>query len=69
MLGPPILNFNGGGFSGVNPPDTVGDIGPVHYIQTINFGSGSEIRIYDKARDPGVGSHRHGLPGRARAVQ
>lgn len=48
VLGPPILNFNGGGFSGVNPPDTVGDVGPLHYIQTINFGSGSQIRIYDK---------------------
>jgi hypothetical protein len=49
VLGPPILNFNGGGFSGVNPPDTVGDIGLNHYIQLINFGSGSQMRIYDKA--------------------
>jgi len=48
-IGPPILNFNGGGFSGVNPPDTVGDIGLNHYIQLINFGSGSQMRIYDKA--------------------
>lgn len=44
----PILNFDGGGFSGVNPPDTVGDVGPDHYIQMINFSGGSEVRIYDK---------------------
>jgi hypothetical protein len=49
VLGPPILNFDGGAFTGVSPPDTVGDIGPVHYIQAINHGSGSQIRIYDKA--------------------
>ena len=49
VIGPPILNFNGGGFSGVNPPDTVGDVGQDHYIQLINFGSGTQMRIYDKA--------------------
>lgn len=48
VIGPPILNFNGGGFSGVNPPDTVGDIGLNHYIQLINFSSGTQMRIYDK---------------------
>jgi hypothetical protein len=48
VIGPPILNFNGGGFSGVNPPDTVGDVGPIHYIQLINFSSGTQMRIYDK---------------------
>jgi hypothetical protein len=49
VIGPPILNFDGGGFSGVNPPDTVGDIGLNHYIQLINFSSGTQMRIYDKA--------------------
>jgi hypothetical protein len=44
----PILNFEGlakadGG--GWTPPDTNGDIGPNHYIQTVNIGLG----IYDKA--------------------
>jgi len=48
MIGPPVLNFNGGGFSAVNPPDTVGEIGTSHYIQLINFGSGTQMRIYDK---------------------
>ena len=32
----PILNFAGQGFTGVNPPDTVGDVGLDHYIQAIN---------------------------------
>jgi hypothetical protein len=49
VLGPPILNFNGGAFTGVSPPDTVGDIGANHYIQAINHSSGSQIRIFDKA--------------------
>lgn len=48
-IGPPILNFNGGGFSGVTPPDTVGDVGPNHYVQLINFNSGTQIRVYDKS--------------------
>src|SRR5262245_13097081 len=38
VIGPPILNFNGGGFTGVVPPDTVGDVGLNHYIQVINAG-------------------------------
>ena len=48
-IGAPILNFIGGPFSGVNPPDTVGDAGPAHYVQLINFTGGSEIRVYNKA--------------------
>ena len=49
VIGPPLLNFDGGGFSAVNPPDTVGDVGLNHYIQLINFGSGTQMRIYNKA--------------------
>jgi hypothetical protein len=49
VLGPPTVNINGGGFSGVNPPDTVGDVGLTQYVQLINFNSGSQIRVYDKA--------------------
>jgi hypothetical protein len=45
----PSRNFAGLGYSGVNPPDTVGDVGPNHYIQSINSGSGSQVRIWDKA--------------------
>jgi len=42
-------NFEGQGFSGVNPPDTVGDVGPNHYVQMINDSAGATVRIYDKA--------------------
>lgn len=48
-IGAPVLNFNGGGFSGVNPPDTVGDVGLTQYVQMINFSGGSQIRVYDKS--------------------
>lgn len=43
------LNFNGQGFSGVNPPDTVGDVGPGHYIQMINGGGGALVTVHDKS--------------------
>ena len=42
-------NFPGQGYSGVNPPDTVGEAGPNHYIQMINDSSGTRVAIYDKA--------------------
>ncbi|MFB9067280.1 proprotein convertase P-domain-containing protein [Pseudofulvimonas gallinarii] len=48
VFGTPDLNFAGGGFSGVNPPDTVGVVGPNHYLQAINGSSGTQVRIYDK---------------------
>lgn len=45
----PALNFNGQGFSGVNPPDTTGDVGKDYYIQMINTGAGSGVVIYNKS--------------------
>ena len=45
----PSRSFPGGGYTGVNPPDTVGDVGPAHYIQLINSGGGAVVRIWDKA--------------------
>ena len=48
-FGTPDLNFPGQGFTGVNPPDTVGDIGPSYYIQMINGSGGSILTIYDKS--------------------
>ena len=45
---PPTSNFEGldfNNFGNGHPPDTVGDVGPNHYIQAIN----SSIGIYDKA--------------------
>jgi hypothetical protein len=48
-FGVPLLNLPGQGFTGVNPPDTVGDVGPSHYIQGINASGGTRVVIYDKA--------------------
>jgi hypothetical protein len=45
----PSRSFNGIGFTGVNPPDPTGAVGPNHYIQSINGGSGARVRIFDKA--------------------
>lgn len=39
------INMDGQGFSGATPPDTVGDVGPDHYVQAVNA---SRIAIYDK---------------------
>ncbi|MFZ2360857.1 MAG: carboxypeptidase regulatory-like domain-containing protein [Anaerolineae bacterium] len=47
-FGTPLLNFNGQGFTSVNPPDTVGDVGPNHYIQMINNSSSSRVTAYNK---------------------
>ncbi len=40
--------FEGSGYTGVNPPDTTGDVGLDYYIQSINGSSGSIFTIYDK---------------------
>lgn len=53
LIPSPVVNFEGQGnltdnllFGGISvPPDTVGDVGPEHYVQTVN----TTIRIYDKA--------------------
>jgi hypothetical protein len=41
----PLANFEGIPASGFLPPDTVGDVGPNHYIQAVNI----RFAIYDKA--------------------
>jgi hypothetical protein len=48
-FGAPLLNFNGQGFSSVNPPDTIGEVGPNHYVQMINGSGGTRVTIYDKS--------------------
>ena len=53
-FGAPDRNFDGQGFSGVDPPDTVGDVGPNHYVQMINDSGGATVRIYDKTPNPNV---------------
>lgn len=44
----PDLNLAGQGFTGVNPPDTVGDVGAAYYIQMINASGGAVFRVHDK---------------------
>lgn len=44
----PILNQDGQGFTGVNPPDPVSDIGKNYIIQSINGGGGALFEILDK---------------------
>ena len=50
----PTRNVPGMGYTNVNPPDTVGDIGPNYYVQSINTGGGADVRIWDKATPPNV---------------
>jgi hypothetical protein len=44
----PAINVAGSGFSGVNPSDTVGDVGNDHYIQIINNNVSSRVLILNK---------------------
>lgn len=41
----PTLNFDGIGYTGSVPPDTIGDVGPNHYVQAVN----ASFAIYDKS--------------------
>jgi len=45
----PLINIAGQNYTGVNPPDTVGDVGPNHYIQMVNSGGGASVTIYNKS--------------------
>src|SRR5262245_4518301 len=46
---PPLLTFDGissaESFCGCEPPDTIGDVGPNHYVETNN----SSIKVFDKS--------------------
>jgi PKD repeat protein len=44
-----VQNFDGIGFTGVNPPDPSGDVGINYYIQSINGSSGSTFNVYNKS--------------------
>ena len=52
---PPTVSFDGIGFPGGTcncaPPDCNGDVGPNHYVQTVN----SAFRVWDKAGNPLTG--------------
>lgn len=67
-FGTPDLNFAGGGFSGVNPPDTVGVVGPAHYLQAINGSGGTQVRIYDKTTGAQVANFVMGSLGSAQCA-
>ena len=45
----PALSFDGIPYTGVVPPDPVGDVGPNHYVQMVNSGLGAHFAVYDKA--------------------
>ena len=40
------VNVAGTSYTGATPPDTVGDVGPAHYVQAVNF---TRIAIFDKS--------------------
>ena len=48
----PLLTFGGtgnpAGCGGCSPPDTVGDVGPHHYVQMVNA---TKVAVYDKTGD------------------
>jgi hypothetical protein len=44
---PPVAGFAGQGYSGVSPPDPVGDVGRGHFIQAVNSSNGATITVYD----------------------
>lgn len=44
----PLLNFDGQPYGFVNPPDTVGAVGLLHYVQMVNDSDGAAVAIYDK---------------------
>jgi len=49
---PPLLTFDGSNYAnsacGCYPPDTNGDVGPNHYVQTVNIG----FRVFNKSGTP-----------------
>ncbi len=45
----PRQRLAGQGYNGVNPPDTIGDVGASYYIQAINASAGTTFTVYDKS--------------------
>ena len=52
VLGPmpaTIQNWEGISSTGVQPPDTDGQVGPNHYVQVVNSGTaGTQVRVWNK---------------------
>jgi len=60
----PLINRDGSGFSGVNPPDTIGDVGNEYFIQMINgsgASGGTRVLILDKSDGSAVPNGSFGL--------
>jgi hypothetical protein len=45
----PGITWFGDSFTGVTPPDTVGDVGEFHYVQMVNGNLGAIYTVYNKA--------------------
>jgi hypothetical protein len=43
----PLADFAGID-ANINPPDTIGEVGPNHYVQMVNSAGGSNYQIYDR---------------------
>lgn len=43
------VNYDGIGYTGVNPSDNILDVGPNHVIQMVNASSGAQFQIFDKS--------------------
>ena len=59
----PTVSVAGLGFTGVQPPDPVGDIGSGHYIQAINAGNSSNFKIFTKTGAAATGTLSMGTLG------
>lgn len=44
-----VVDIPGISYTGVVPPDPVGEVGPNHYIQMVNAGAGSVFSVYNKS--------------------
>ena len=50
VMPPPLTSWDGIPNTGVQPPDTDGQVGPNHYVQIVNSGAeGSQIRVWNKS--------------------
>lgn len=62
-----VQNYDGQGYTAVDPSDPTIDVGPNHVIQMINAGSGARFQVYDKAGNSLSGPNQFdtffGLPG------
>lgn len=45
----PGFNIPGIAYTGSLPPDTIGDVGPNHFIQAVNGSPGSVFKVFDKS--------------------